>query len=137
MRRNSNTVIVIRRNGSDNEIDLRRLVIRFLINAAALFVADALVAGIRIEGWQAYALMAAIFGLVNAFAKPTLTLLSCPLILLTLGLFLLVINAAMFGLSAWLAGLLGGDVHVRGFGAALLGSIIVSVVSWLLSQVVE
>lgn len=132
-----NTIFVIRRDERDHEIDLRALAVRFLINAAALFVADALIGGIRIDGWQAYAVMAVIFGLVNAFAKPALTILSCPLIVLTLGLFLLVLNAALLGLSAWLAGLLGADVTVDGFGAAFFGAIVISVVSWLLSQFLE
>ncbi|MER3419334.1 MAG: hypothetical protein C4290_01875 [Chloroflexota bacterium] len=117
----------------DTRIDARRLLIRFIINALALVVADALVPGIRIEGWQAYTVMAIVLGMVNAVAKPVLELLTCPLIILTLGLFLLVLNAAMLGLAAWIAGALGADVHVDGFGAAFVGAIIISIVSWLLS----
>jgi putative membrane protein len=117
----------------DTRIDARRLLVRFLINALALVVADALVPGIRIEGWQAYTVMAIVLGFVNAVAKPVLELLTCPLIILTLGLFLLVLNAAMLGLAAWIAGALGADVHVDGFGAAFVGAIIISIVSWLLS----
>ena len=77
--------------------------------------------------------MAIVLGMVNAVAKPVLELLTCPLIILTLGLFLLVLNAAMLGLAAWIAGALGADVHVDGFGAAFVGAIIISIVSWLLS----
>lgn len=119
------------------EIDLRNLAVRFIINAAALWVADALVSGIRIDGWQALVVMAIIFGIVNALAKPALTWVTCPLIVLTLGLFLLVINTAMLGLSAWLAGELGADVRIDGFGSAFLGAIIVTLVSWLLSMVLD
>ncbi len=118
----------------DTRIDARRLLIRFIINALALVVADALVPGIRIEGWQAYTVMAIVLGLVNAVAKPVLEILTCPLIVLTLGLFLLVLNAAMLGLAAWIAGALGADVQIDGFGAAFLGAIIISIVSWLLSM---
>lgn len=121
----------------NSRIDLRNLLIRFLINAAAIFVADALLEGIEIEGWQSYAVMAIAFGLVNAFAKPALKLLTCPLIVLTLGLFLLVLNAIMFGLAAWLSSAVGADVTVDGFGAAFVGAIIVSIVSWLLSMMVD
>jgi|DewCreStandDraft_5_1066085.scaffolds.fasta_scaffold00139_74 putative membrane protein len=117
----------------DTRIDARRLLVRFIINALALVVADALVAGIRIEGWQAYTVLAIVLGLVNAVAKPVLEILTCPLIILTLGLFLLVLNAAMLGLAAWIAGGLGADVHIDGFGAAFVGAIIISIVSWLLS----
>lgn len=117
----------------DTRIDARRLLVRFIINALALVVADALVAGIRIEGWQAYTVLAIVLGLVNAVAKPVLEILTCPLIILTLGLFLLVLNAVMLGLAAWIAGALGADVHIDGFGAAFVGAIIISIVSWLLS----
>lgn len=119
----------------DTRIDARRLLVRFIINALALVVADALVGGIRIEGWQAYTVMAIVLGLVNAVAKPVLEILTCPLIVLTLGLFLLVLNAAMLGLAAWIAGALGADVRIDGFGAAFLGAIIISIVSWFLSIV--
>lgn len=119
------------------EYRLRDLAVRFAINAAALFVADALVGGIQISGWPAYAMMAALIGLVNAFAKPVLQILTCPLILLTLGLFLLVVNAAVFGIAAWLSGQLGADVHVDGFWAALAGALIVSIVSWIISMALE
>ncbi len=119
------------------EYRLRDIAIRFLINAAALFVADALVGGIHISGWPSYAVMAAVFGLVNAIAKPALQLLTCPLILLTLGLFLLVVNAAILGIAAWLSDQLGANVTVDGFGPALVGAIIISVVSWIISTALE
>jgi putative membrane protein len=117
----------------DRSVTARNLLARLLIDAAALFVADALVAGIAINGWQSYAVMVVVFALVNAFAKPVLKLLTCPLIILTLGLFLLVINAAMFGVAAAVSDAVGADVRVDGFGAALAGALVVSIVGWLLS----
>ena len=71
--------------------------------------------------------------LVNAFVRPVLFLLTCPLVLLTLGLFVFVLNAFMLWLTAALAGGLGIDFTVRGFWPALLGSLVVSIVSTVLS----
>jgi putative membrane protein len=117
--------------------ELRTIVIKLVVNAAALWVADLLVGGIRIGDWQGLALMAALLALINTFAKPLLTLLTCPLIILTLGLFLLVINTAMLALAAWLAGQLGAEVTITGFWPALWGAIIISIVSWLLSLLLD
>ncbi|HLI27338.1 MAG TPA: phage holin family protein [Chloroflexota bacterium] len=113
------------------------LIVRWLITAIALGVAAWLVPGIRVQdqhaGW-AVAVTAAVLGLVNAIVRPLLTLLSCPLILLTLGLFLLVINAAMLGLASWLAvTVFGVGFYIDGFWSALVGSIVVSIVSFLLA----
>lgn len=114
-----------------------RLILRWLITAAALVVAARFVPGITItndNGWVAVLVMAAVFGLVNAFIRPVLMLLSCPLVLLTLGLFLLVINAITFSLSSWIAqNLFGAGFVVDGFFPALVGSIVVSIVSFFLS----
>lgn len=114
-----------------------RLLLRWLITAVAL-VAATFVPGIEItdqNGWFAVLLMAAIFGLVNAFIRPLLTLLSCPLILLTLGLFTLVINAFCLWLSSWVAQTwFGAGFVVDGFWPALFGGIVVSIVSFLLSM---
>jgi putative membrane protein len=114
-----------------------RLLLRWLITAVSLVVASNVVPGISItdqNGWFAVLVMAAVFGLVNAFIRPLLTLLSCPLILLTLGLFTLVINAICFMLSSWIAqNFFGAGFIVDGFFPALLGSIVVSIVVFLLS----
>jgi putative membrane protein len=113
-----------------------RLVIRWLIVAAALVVAAWLTPGIQVaepNGWVAVLIMAAVLGLANAVVRPLLVLLSCPLVLLTLGVFLLVINALTFMLAAWLANMLGAGFYVADFWAALIGSIIVSIVSFVLS----
>jgi len=81
--------------------------------------------------------MALIFGLVNALVRPLIALLTCPLIILTLGLFVLVINALMLLLAAWLGSTLGVGFHIRGLGCALLGALVISVVSWALSLLVH
>ncbi|HUV16127.1 MAG TPA: phage holin family protein [Pelolinea sp.] len=109
-----------------------RLIIRWVVAALALFAAAYLVPGIRVEdpnAWVVYALMAVILGLVNAVIRPILRLLSCPLIILTLGVFLLLINAISFLIAARIAEALGVGFFVDGFGAAFLGSLVVSVVT--------
>ena len=117
-----------------------RLVIRWLITALALVIAAAIVPGIEIReqnAWVTVLVMAAVFGLVNAFVRPILTLLSCPLILVTLGLFLLVINAVALMLASWISvNWLRQGFYVDGFWPALLGSIVVSIVSFVASLVI-
>jgi putative membrane protein len=114
-----------------------RLLVRWLITAIALIVTVWLLPGIRIEGtnaWIAIAAMAAILGLVNALVRPVLRFFSCGLIALTLGLFLLVINAATLALSSWIAvNWFDVGFYIDGFWPALWGGIIVSIVSFLLS----
>ncbi len=114
-----------------------KLLLRWVITAIALFVAVRLVPGITVEtnasAWTLYAVMAIIFGLVNALVRPILSFLSCPLIFLTFGLFIFVVNAVAFWLSAWVAGQLGVGFYVGSFVAALLGSIVVSIVSTILT----
>jgi len=98
------------------------------------------VAGIRVDGggWIVYAIMAVVLGLVNAFVRPLLKLLTCPLILLTLGLFTLVINAVTLWLSAWIANsVLGLGFYVDGFWSAFWGALIVSIVSVVLNIFVK
>jgi putative membrane protein len=77
-------------------------------------------------------LVAVILGAVSSFVKPVLQILSIPFIILTLGLFLLVINAAMLGLTAWLAGAVGIGFHVDGFWPAVGGAIVITVVGWVM-----
>lgn len=114
-----------------------QLLLRWLITAVALAVAAWTVPGITVEGQTgifAVLVMAAIFGLVNAVIRPILTLLSCPLVILTLGLFTLVINTICFSLSSWIAqNWFGAQFIVDGFWPAFWGAIVVSVVSFLLS----
>jgi putative membrane protein len=112
------------------------LLIRWAITSLSLFVAAWLVPGIRVESeaWTIFAGMAIILGLVNAIIRPILKLLSCPLIILTLGLFVLVIN----GITLWLASGIAVrwfhvGFYVDGFWAAFLGAVIVSLVSVVLT----
>ncbi len=110
------------------------LVLRLLLNAAALWVATRIVSGITWNGgWVGFLGVALVFGVVNAFVKPVLALLSIPFILLTLGLFLLVINALVLWLTSAIAGAVGLGFRVEGFGAAFLGALVVSVVNLVLS----
>lgn len=109
-----------------------RLLIRWVVSTLALFAAAYLVPGIRVEdpnAWMVYAMMALILGLVNAVVRPLLRILSCPLILLTLGVFVLVINGASFLLAARIAEALGVGFYVDDFLSALLGALIVSAIS--------
>ena len=112
------------------------LAVRLAINAAALWLAARWVSGIEIEGRGSLIAAAAIFGVVNAVIKPVAQLVGCPFTCLTAGLFALLINAAMLALTAWVAGLLGLQVQVSGFWAALWGALLISVVSVLLSAFV-
>jgi putative membrane protein len=108
--------------------------LRLLINAAALWAAIQLVDGIEHRGsWWSLLFVALVFGLLNASIKPLLKLLSLPIIILTLGLFLFVINALMLLLTGWVSGLLDLGFYVDGFWDAFLGGLIVTVVSLVLS----
>ena len=119
-----------------------------LSNAVALAVAAWLIDGIRFTGptqgieelrHKLLPLIgvALILGIVSAFVKPILKLLSLPIILLTLGLFLLVINALMLLLTGWLAGKLGLGFEVTGFWPAVGGAIIITIVTWLVDKVLD
>lgn len=114
------------------------LLIRLIINAVALWVATRLVPGISAEGNIVTLLVVAlIFGSVNAFIRPLLSILTCPLQILTLGLFTLVVNALMLWLTGFIATQLGLGFTVDGFLPALLGGIIVTVVSIILTMVMR
>lgn len=107
---------------------------RWLVSAAGVWAAARLVPGISVEGGSAGILGAAlVLGLVNAFVRPVLAWLSCGVIVLTLGLFLLVLNAGMLLLAASLSRAVGIGFVVDGFGAALLGSLVISAVTFVAS----
>lgn len=116
-------------------------VVRTIINGIALWVAAWLVDGIEFgssaDTWETVkvvALVALIFGLLNAFVRPILKLISLPFIILTLGLFVFIVNAAMLMLTSWISTQLGLAFHVdEFFWDAVLGSLIITVVSMLLS----
>lgn len=115
-----------------------RLAVKLAIYAAALWVAVQLVDGLAFEGsWVALIGVALVFAGVNTVVKPVVKLLSLPLVVLTLGLFLLVVNALMLGLTIWLAGALGLGITSTGFGATFLGAVVVSLVSWVGEAILE
>lgn len=115
---------------------LSRIIIRWLINAIALFVAVRLLPGVEASNGGILA-VALILGFVNAIIRPVLVFLTCPLIILTLGLFTLVINALMLQLAGSIGRSLGFDFQITGgFGTVFLAALIVSIVSFLLSLVV-
>lgn len=107
-------------------------VIKVLITAAAVWVAVELVDGLEFDGtWVGLLAIAVVLGIINAFARPIVTILSLPLVLLTLGLFLLVINGLMLALTIWISEGLNLGLTSTGFGATLIGAIIITVVSWI------
>ena len=113
---------------------MRKLLLRWVINAVAIYVAIRVVPGITAEGgWAVLFVMGIILGLVNALIAPIVKLLTCPLILLTLGLFTLVINGLMLWLASLIASRLGVAFYVEGFAAAFFGALVISVVSFVLS----
>jgi putative membrane protein len=115
------------------------LIVRLLVNAVALWIATLVVDGINVDASTTSGevltilAVAALFGVVNLFVKPIVKLLSLPFYILTLGLFTFVVNALMLLLTSWVAGLLGVPFDVDGFWNAVLGALVISVVSWLLN----
>jgi putative membrane protein len=115
-----------------------RFLLRLLINAAALWTATQIVPGVTYRGDGAYLfLVALVFGVMNALVRPVLKLLTCPLIILTLGLFTFVINGLVLWMTSALAGRLRLGFHVSGFWPAFWGALVVSIVSVLLSVFVR
>jgi putative membrane protein len=118
---------------------LKNILIRWLITALAVVAAAALVPGIEVtgsSGWLTVIVMAAVLGLINAIVRPILALLSCGCIVVTLGLFMLVINTFTFWLASYITtAWLDLGFQVDSIWAAFLGSLVVSVVSFLLSMV--
>ncbi|MFE6774821.1 phage holin family protein [Streptomyces sp. NPDC057702] len=118
---------------------MRNFVVKTLANAAALWVAIWLLKDITLTGENTgrktltLILVALLFGLVNFIVKPVVKFLSFPLFLVTLGLFTLVVNALMLMLTSWLADSFDLSFHVDGFGAAFVGALIISIVSWALN----
>ncbi len=111
---------------------MRGISIRWLITTIAIMVVPYLLSGVQVSGFGSALVAAAILGILNALVRPLIILLTLPLTLLTLGLFILVINALMFQL----AGAITGGLHVASFWSAFFASIIVSIVSWVMSSVV-
>jgi putative membrane protein len=114
-----------------------KLIVRWIIGAIAIATAVWLIPGIRIESnnaWIVVGVMAIVLGLVNAIIRPILAFLSCGFIVLTLGLFMLVVNGISFWLASWVAvNWLNIGFYVDGLWPAILGSIVVSIVTFLLA----
>jgi putative membrane protein len=112
---------------------LGRLAVRWVANVVALFVAAWLVSGITYgDEWWTLLIAAAVFTLVNAWLRPIVRLLSLPLIILTLGLFLFIVNVLMLYVTDWLV----PDFEIESFGAGVLAAIVVSLVNWALHAAV-
>ncbi|MET9928852.1 MULTISPECIES: phage holin family protein [unclassified Streptomyces] len=120
---------------------MKNFVVKTIANAGALAVAIWLIGDITLEGGSTgrkvltLILVALLFGLVNFLVKPVVQLLTLPLFILTLGLITLVVNALMLLLTSWLANVFDLSFHVEGFWTAVLGALIISVVSWALNMV--
>jgi putative membrane protein len=113
---------------------MRSVLMHWLFNAAALWVAAYFITGLTFNGTIVQLLLvAAVFGIVNSLLRPLLTVLTCPLIVLTLGVFTLVINAFMLMVTGWLSARWDLGFAVNGFWPAFWGGLIVGLVSLLLS----
>ena len=111
-----------------------RILWRLVINAAALWAATRLVPGLSFDGdWRLLFAVALVFGVLNAAVRPVLWFMTLPLLIITLGLFTFVLNALMLWLTGAISDRLGLGFHVAGFGAAFLGALVVSIVSFMLS----
>src|ERR1051326_7712040 len=110
---------------------LPKLAVAWAINAAALWAADALWGSVRIHGWAAYLIGAAVLGIANTILKPVLAVLTLPLIVVTLGFFYLVINIAMVALAEWIA----PNFSIDGFWTYVGIVVIVWLVNWISGRV--
>ncbi len=107
--------------------------IRVVVNALAIICAAAIVPGIQVDGLISAIAAGLVLGLINAFVRPVLLILTLPITLVTLGLFLLVLN----GLCFWLVASLVKGFHVAGFGSAIVGAILVSIISWIVTALIS
>jgi putative membrane protein len=112
--------------------NIMRLLIVWLINAVALFALPYLMNSIRVDSFGAALFAALVLGLINALIRPVLVLLTFPVTVLTLGLFIFVINGLLF----WLVGSFVQGFHVAGFWSAVGGAILYSIISWALSSLI-
>ncbi len=112
---------------------MKGILIRWLILTAAVLVAAYLVSGIHVGNFFSALAAAAVLGILNALLRPVLVILTLPITVLSLGLFLFVINALLLLMASGVV----GSFHVAGFGSALLGSLVISIVGWLLNSFVS
>lgn len=115
-----------------------KILMRWVAVAIAIFVAVKLLPGLYFNGaWWQLGIVALIFGLLNALVRPVLKFLTCPLIILTLGLFVLVINAMMLWLTAKATAAFGIDFRISGFWSAFWGALVISVISATLNLLIR
>ncbi len=116
---------------------MKKLILKIAINAVALYAAIAIMEGRGVtpqnENWLSFLWLALIFGLVNVVIRPLLIVMSCPLLVLTLGLGTLVINTLMFILAGWIGTQFNAGFTVDNFVSAFLGALITSIVSFILT----
>lgn len=117
-----------------SQFNIKRFILRLSINIIAILVAVSIVPGLQLEAdWWGLAAVAFIFGLINTGIRPLLLLLTLPFVVLTLGFFMLLINALMLYLTSWLAEGFGIRLVIESFVSAILGGLVISLVSTLLS----
>ena len=116
-------------SGSPPSNSAGALLIRLAVNAAGLYLAAALIPGIEVGDWQSLVAGTAIFAIVNMLLRPVALFLSCCLVVATFGLFVVVVNAAMLGVTAWAASGLGLNFRVDGFWSAVGGALVISAVA--------
>ncbi len=116
-----------------------KLILRLALNAGAVFLAVNLIPGLvpQNDVWWAYVIFGLVLGLLNGLLKPLLKLLTCPLILLTLGLFNLVINTIMLYAANWVGSMFESGLYIENFWSALLGAVIISVINVLFDGLVK
>ncbi len=115
-----------------------RFFIRLVVNAVAIWAAVQLVPGLNYVGTTTSLLIVAlVFGVVNALVRPLLLLLTCPFIILTLGLFVLVVNTIMLSLTVWLSGIWDLGLTSTGFWATFLGAVVISLVSSVINLLIK
>lgn len=116
---------------------LVRVAVRWAITIVGFVVADWAVRGVDVEGWQSLLAASIIFVAARAVLRPLLLFLTCPLQLLTLGLFQFVVNALILAFTAWLSGQWAVDFAVDGFWAAFFGALVISAISFVLSRLLR
>ena len=129
--------------GCAGKIEAMKIVVKLIVTAAAVWLATLLVPGIQLHSHSTadkittLIVVALIFGVINAVLKPIAHAIGCLAYALTLGLISIVVNGLLFWLTSWLAGKLGVPFHITGFAPAVLGALIVGVIGWVLSLILD
>lgn len=131
-------VFVLRTSEESRRERAVNFLLRWAVTAAAVWVADSFIGGLSLGGWASTLVVALVLGLLNAFVRPVIVLFTLPVTVLTLGLFLLVVNAGLLAAAVVIADQLEGvDARLDGFWAAVGAALIVSLVSWVLTAFVK